>query len=46
MKRRFDGSKTYYGPGVPYRDPERVLMLLLLIGIMIGLVIFLAWAIS
>ena len=43
--KKFDGSKTYRGPGVPYRDPEKVPMLLLILGLMVLLVVFLVWAV-
>jgi len=31
---------------VPYQDPEKVPMILLLVGLMITLIVFLVWAIS
>ena len=42
--RKFDPNRTYYGPG--YRDPERVPMILLALGLMVALVVFLVWAIQ
>lgn len=44
--KRFDANRTYRGPGVPYHDPERVPMILLLVGLMVGFVLFLWWAIT
>jgi hypothetical protein len=47
MKRRLDPNKTYIGPAIgPYRDPERVPMILLAVGLMIVFIVFLVWAIS
>ena len=40
----FNPNKRYYGP--PYRDPERVPMSLLLIGLLITFVVFLWWALA
>lgn len=44
--KRFDPNRTYRGPGIPYRDPERVPMILLLVGLMVVLIVFLVWAIQ
>lgn len=48
MRKRYsDPNKTYYGPAIgPYRDPEKVPMMMLIIGLMIVLVVFLVWAVQ
>jgi hypothetical protein len=43
----FDPNKRWRGPAIgPYHDPERVPMILLLVGLMILLIVFLVWAVS
>lgn len=42
------GTSDHNRSGVfrPYKDPEKVPMILLTIGLMVGLVIFLVWALE